>query len=84
VLRPGGHILWFDAQRKNPHNRGLRAITPKELRTMFPHCRIQSERTMLVPFIARAVARRSWLLASALEKVPFARTHLAAIITPAK
>lgn len=82
VLRPGGHILWFDMRRNNPRNPATRAITKHDLQALFPHCRIEAERAMLVPFLARAVARRSWLLASALEKVPFARTHLAAIITP--
>jgi len=84
VLRPGGHILWFDTQRNNPWNRAIHAITQGDLQILFPHCRIQAKRAMLVPFVARAVARRSWSLALALEKIPLARTHLVALITPGK
>lgn len=82
VLCPGGHILWFDTQCNNPRNPAIRGITKRDLQDLFPRCRIQSERTVLFPLLARTVARRSWLLASALETLPFLRTHLAAIITP--
>lgn len=84
VLRPGGHILWFDAQRDNPRNPAIHAIKQRDLHALFPRCRIQAKRTVLVPLIARAVARRSWSLALALEKIPLARTHLVALITPGK
>jgi ubiquinone/menaquinone biosynthesis C-methylase UbiE len=84
VIRPGGHILWFDTQRDNPLNPALHGIKRRDLEALFPGCRIQAKRTVLIPAIARAVARRSWSLALALEKIPLARTHLVALITPEK
>ncbi len=84
VLRPGGRILWFDTRRNNPRNRALRGVTERQIRTLFPDCGIQCSKAIPVPFLARAVARRSWLAALALEKVPFACTHLVALITPGK
>lgn len=84
VLRPGGHILWFNARRNNPRNPAVRGITKQQIQTLFPGCAVRCVKAIPVPPVGRAVARRSWLAALALEKVPFACTHLVALITPQK
>ena len=82
VLRPGGMILWYDFHVNNPRNPDVRRVDAQELRSLFPDCRIESERTTLAPPIARAVAPRSWLLATLLGAIPPLRTHTLAAIRP--
>ena len=81
VLRPGGRILWYDCRYSNRNARGLNR---GDVRRLFPGCTIRFARTTLLPPLARAIARRSWAAAAALESLPFTRTHLAAVITRAK
>jgi hypothetical protein len=38
--------------------------------------------TTLAPPLSRAIARRSWMAAAALESLRFTCTHLAAVISP--
>ncbi len=80
VLRPGGRILWYDMRRSNPA-RPVRGIGRKEIRQLFPGCRFRFENATLAPPLARLVAPHSWAAAFALESLPFAKTHLAAVIT---
>jgi SAM-dependent methyltransferase len=81
VLRPGGRILWYDCRYSNP-SRPVRGLTRNDVRKLFPACSIQFAPTTLAPALSRAVARRSWTVASALEAMRFTCTHLAAVITP--
>ena len=64
-------------------DRDVRGIGRSDLRALFPECAIQARRETLAPPISRHVARVSWPLASALEALPFLRSHLiASIRTP--
>ena len=82
VLRPGGRILWYDCRYSNPANTAVRGIDRNNIRKLFPACSIQFAGTTLVPPLSRAIARRSWAIAAALESLRFTCTHLAAVITP--
>jgi SAM-dependent methyltransferase len=80
VLRPSGLILWYDFSVPHRANPDVRAVTRAELRTLFPGCSIRVGRVTLAPPIARAVAPRSWVCCTALNGLPFLRTHLLAAI----
>ena len=82
VLRPGGRILWYDTRRSNPR-RPVRGVSRKDIRRLFPGCKFSFLNATLAPPLARRVAPNSWALAFALERLPFAKTHLAAVITKA-
>lgn len=80
VLRPGGLILSYDMRVNNPANAKLRALPEAEIRGCFPGCRITLRSLTLAPPIARRIVPLSWVLAMALEKVPFLRTHCLAVV----
>jgi SAM-dependent methyltransferase len=80
VVRPGGHILWYDCRYSNPSRAAVRGLNRADVRRLFPSCSIRFAATTLAPPLARAVARRSWAAAKALENLRFTCTHLAALI----
>jgi len=80
VLRPGGRILWYDCGYSNPLRRAVRGLRRDDVRDLFPGSAIRFASATLVPALCRALARRSWVAAAALESLPFARTHIAALI----
>jgi SAM-dependent methyltransferase len=81
VLRPNGHILWYDCRLSNPA-RAVRGLNRRDIARLFPNCRIDFAVTTLVPPLSRAIARHSCALAAALESLRFTCTHLAAVISP--
>ena len=83
VLAPGGALLWYDFAYNNPKNPNVRGIKPKEVRELFPELHGPMKRVTLAPPIARAVAPRSFLLATLLEAIPFLRTHVLAVLVKA-
>jgi len=80
VVRKDGAIIWYDFRVNNPRNPDVRAIGRKEIRELFPGCTIRLRSVTLAPPIARLVAPRAWLLATALEAMPFLRTHYIGLI----
>jgi ubiquinone/menaquinone biosynthesis C-methylase UbiE len=82
VLRPGGHILWYDLRYSNPGRAAVRGFNRDDIRRLFPGCAIRFETTTLAPPLSRLVARRSWTVAAMLESLGFTCTHLAALIRP--
>jgi SAM-dependent methyltransferase len=80
VLAPGGALLWYDFFRNNPGNPNVRAVTRRELGGLFPALTGEIRSVTLAPPLARRVARRSWVLATALEAIPALRTHLLAVL----
>lgn len=80
VLAPGGFVLWYDFVVDNPGNRDVRGVPVAEIRGLFPGCRVAARRTTLVPPLARRVARVSWWAAATLDRLPFLRTHVVAVI----
>lgn len=78
VLRPGGILLWCDLAFNNPKNPDVKAVTVRELRTLFPRLEpVRIDRLVLAPPLARQIVPSSWLAAQILEHtLPFVRTHL--------
>jgi radical SAM superfamily enzyme YgiQ (UPF0313 family) len=75
VLKQSGVIVWHDYKFNNPFNSDVRGIQRREIMGLFPNCRLDFRSTSLNPFIGRPVARFSWRLCNALEKLPILRTH---------
>ena len=75
VLKPGGAVLWYDFHFDNPRNADVKAVTPREVRALFPGCRVTLKRAGLAPPVARRLAPLSWMACHVLEKVPFLCTH---------
>jgi SAM-dependent methyltransferase len=80
IVKPDGVILWFDFRVNNPRNPGVRGIGSREIQALFPGCSVRLKSVTLAPPIARAVVPISWIAATALEKLPFLRTHYIGII----
>lgn len=81
VVKPNGIILWYDfwLNPTNPHTRGIR---PKEIRALFPNCKIELRKITLAPPIARRVVPISWGLALFLESFKIFNSHYFGIISP--
>lgn len=82
VVRPGGHILWYDFRYPNPRNREVRPVGRSEIGKLFPGCRTTVHSVTLAPPIARHLARASFTLCRLLETIPPLRTHYLALLTP--
>lgn len=80
VIAPGGALLWYDFAFNNPANRHVRRVGRRELRELFPDLSGTIRSAGLAPPLARRIAPVSWLLATALEAIPFVRTHLLAVL----
>lgn len=81
VLKPGGAILWFDMRVVRP-DRPLAAMPEREIRRLFPGCRIACRSAVLNPMISRRVAKVSRLLCDILTLLPIARSHYVALVRP--
>ena len=75
VLKPDGFLLWYDYFLNNPRNPDARGVNKREIRRLFPGCRIDLRRNNLAPPLARSFIRHSWLACYLLNKLPFLRTH---------
>lgn len=80
VLRSGGVLLWYDFAINNPRNRNVRGIGRRDVRRLFPALEGVLRATTLAPPLARLIAPLSWTAATALESVPFLRTHLIGVL----
>jgi SAM-dependent methyltransferase len=75
MLRPGGLVLIHDMRVNNPFNKGVRAVTLRELKGYFPGLKFFSETLTLVPQLGRLIGPYSITLCSILASVPFLGTH---------
>ena len=82
VLRHSGTILWYDFFRDNPANRDVRGVSKREIRRLFPACRLLAERVTLAPPLARGLAGLSWSLCRTLTALRVLDTHYLAAIKP--
>jgi len=84
VLAPGGALLWYDFAVNNPRNPHVRKVSRPELGRLFPELAGRVRRVTLAPPLARWIAPRSWVAATALEALPFLRTHLLGVLMKRK
>jgi ubiquinone/menaquinone biosynthesis C-methylase UbiE len=82
VVKPDGAILWFDFRYNNPWNPNVWGMTRRDIRGLFPGARISLRSACLAPVFSRAIAGRSWMLATLLSLFPPARSHYVGIIRP--
>ncbi len=80
VLKPQGLILWYDYHVNNPWNKDVRGVKRREIRRLFPGCRITLQPVTLAPPLARLLAPYSFLLCSLLEKLRIFNTHYLGVI----
>jgi SAM-dependent methyltransferase len=83
VMKPDGLILWFDYHMNNPRNPDVMGVKAREIRTLFPGCRIHLERVTLAPPIVRLLAPHSWLLCYFLSRIPWLCSHYIGVIRKA-
>ncbi|HVH09721.1 MAG TPA: class I SAM-dependent methyltransferase [Gemmatimonadales bacterium] len=75
VVKPNGLILWYDFHVNNPRNPDVRRVTKREIRELFPDCRLDLRRVTLAPPLMRRLAPRSWLVTYLLGCIPPLCTH---------
>jgi SAM-dependent methyltransferase len=80
VLRREGVVLWYDFRFDNPRNPHVRGVGKREIHALFPGCGVHLQRITLAPPLVRTVARRSWLAAYLLARIPFLRTHYLGVL----
>jgi ubiquinone/menaquinone biosynthesis C-methylase UbiE len=83
VLKPRGHILWYDYFRDNPWNKDVRGVKKAEIFRLFPGCEIKLSRLTLAPPLVRILAPYSFLLCAILEKLLFLNTHYLGVMRKA-
>ena len=84
VVKPSGVILWYDFRVNNPCNPNVRGVGKGEIAALFPFAELQLRSLILAPPLARVIVPRSPSLASALERIPFLRTHYLGVIKPVR
>ncbi len=80
VLKPGSAALLYDFRYDNPSNPNVRSLKRAQIRALFPEGAIRIRSVTLAPPVARAIAPRSWTVATVLECLPFLRTHLVTVV----
>lgn len=82
VLAPQGIIVWYDFRYDNPGNANVKGVDAKQIAALFPNCTIELAPVTLAPPIARRIVPRSWLVATALERLRVLNTHYLGVIRP--
>lgn len=80
VLRPTGRFIWYDFAYNNRRNSNVRGIPRRELRNLFPGCRLEFWPVTLAPPIGRPAARIHPLLYRALSEVRFLCSHYMCLV----
>ena len=75
ILKPTGTILWYDFLMNNPRNPDVRGVKRREIKQLFPGCRIQLQRITLAPPLARRLAIYARPLYHLFSKMPLLCTH---------
>ncbi len=82
VLKPTGMIIWCDARYRNPWNPNVRGYTPREIRRLFPGCRIDLRSITVLPPLVRRLGRLTGVLYPLLSRLPMLRVKYLAAIQP--
>jgi ubiquinone/menaquinone biosynthesis C-methylase UbiE len=80
VTKPEGLILWYDYHVNNPWNGDVRGLRRREIKELFPDCRIELSRVTLAPPVTRLLAPYSYLACYLLGKIPALCTHYLGVI----
>lgn len=75
VLKPGGHILWYDFHVDNPFNKDVRGVRKSQISALFPEGKVSLKSVTLAPPIARRLAPFSSIICEILEKFRILNTH---------
>jgi ubiquinone/menaquinone biosynthesis C-methylase UbiE len=75
VLKPGGHVVWYDFFRENPWNPDVRGVGKKEIRELFPECRLHLQRITVAPPLARHMGQIAPFVYPVLASLKFCSTH---------
>jgi ubiquinone/menaquinone biosynthesis C-methylase UbiE len=81
VLRPGGHLVWYDIRYRNPWNKAVHGVSKARLATLFPGWQVQLRSTTVLPPVARRLGRATPVLYPALQAIPPFRSHLVGRLT---
>jgi hypothetical protein len=73
-------VLFYDFTVDNPRNPDVRGVPLARLRQLFPHGHCTHRRVTLAPPLARAVTKLHPALYTALNTLPWLRTHVLAWI----
>jgi SAM-dependent methyltransferase len=82
VLAQDGAIVWWDNRYPTPGNPNVRGYRLREIKRLFPDCRIQARTTTLLPPLARRLRRSAPLFYGSLAQVRFLRARHLAVIRP--
>ncbi|MEZ5358025.1 MAG: class I SAM-dependent methyltransferase [Candidatus Zixiibacteriota bacterium] len=82
VLKPGGHILWYDFRYDNPANENTKAIGKAEIVKLFRPLKAEFQTITLLPPLARKIPRSMSPILTMLYLFPILRSHYLAIIGP--
>jgi ubiquinone/menaquinone biosynthesis C-methylase UbiE len=75
VLKPRGHIIWYDFFVDNPWNPDVRGVGKKEISDLFASCRRHLERVTVAPPLTRRMGLFAPLLYPALAGIKICSTH---------
>ncbi|MCC7124223.1 MAG: class I SAM-dependent methyltransferase [Acidobacteria bacterium] len=81
AVAPGGLILSYDYHVNNPRNADVRALSKRDLRELFPDCRVDVRRLTLAAPLARPLAAHARPLHALCARIPWLRSHYLAAIT---
>ncbi|MCX7862006.1 MAG: class I SAM-dependent methyltransferase [Bacteroidales bacterium] len=76
LLKPNGIILWYDFYFSNPQNKYTRAVSKKEIKSLFDECEYKFYKTTLASPIARRIKKAYPFF----NIFSFLRTHYVAVI----
>lgn len=79
VLRPAGHVLWYDAHRAT-RTPDFVPIPDAELRSLFPGWRITRTSATLRWWLIERVTPRSRFAAQLMEQIPYLCSHTIAVL----
>ena len=82
VLVQDGAIVWWDNRYPTPGNPNVRGYRLREIKRLFPDCRIHARTTTLLPPLARRLQRSAPLLYGSFAQVRFLRARHLAVIRP--